>query len=87
MENAYFLYQQKPGPDSKNAQPVIVHHLSIRRFLFIVFIEQIGEISLFLLDHSLAERILKQEHIAFPEAIQLFCEGRLEIVGRKVVTR
>jgi len=36
---------------------------------------------------SLAERILKQEHIAFPEAIQLFCEDRLEIVGRKVVTR
>nr|WP_319375157.1 phosphoribosylglycinamide formyltransferase [uncultured Methanoregula sp.] len=38
-------------------------------------------------EDSLAERILKQEHIAFPEAIQLFCEGRLEIVGRKVVTR
>lgn len=38
-------------------------------------------------EDSLAGRILKQEHIAFPEAIQLFCEGRLEIVGRKVVTR
>jgi phosphoribosylglycinamide formyltransferase-1 len=38
-------------------------------------------------EDSLAERILKQEHIAFPEAIRLFCEDRLEIVGRKVVTR
>jgi phosphoribosylglycinamide formyltransferase-1 len=36
---------------------------------------------------SLAERILEQEHIAFPEAIRLFCEGRLEIVGRKVRIR
>nr|WP_321351716.1 phosphoribosylglycinamide formyltransferase [uncultured Methanoregula sp.] len=38
-------------------------------------------------EDSLAERILEQEHIAFPEAIKLFCEDRLEIVGRKVVTR
>ncbi|WP_321506868.1 phosphoribosylglycinamide formyltransferase [uncultured Methanoregula sp.] len=35
-------------------------------------------------EDSLAERILEQEHIAFPEAIRLFCEDRLEIVGRKV---
>lgn len=34
-------------------------------------------------DH-LADRILEREHIAFPEAIRLFCEDRLEIVGRKV---
>lgn len=33
---------------------------------------------------TLADRILEQEHIAFPEAIRLFCEDRLEIVGRKV---
>ncbi|HEX3001906.1 MAG TPA: phosphoribosylglycinamide formyltransferase [Methanoregula sp.] len=38
-------------------------------------------------EDSLAERILEQEHIAFPEAIRLFCEGRLEIVGRKVRVR
>lgn len=38
-------------------------------------------------EDSLAERILEQEHIAFPEAIRLFCEGRLEIVGRKVRIR
>ncbi|MFA4877751.1 MAG: phosphoribosylglycinamide formyltransferase [Methanoregula sp.] len=38
-------------------------------------------------EDSLAERILEQEHIAFPEAIRLFCEDRLEIAGRKVVVR
>lgn len=38
-------------------------------------------------DDSLAERILEQEHIAFPEAVRLFCEDRLEIVGRKVRVR
>ncbi|HII99502.1 MAG TPA: phosphoribosylglycinamide formyltransferase [Methanoregula sp.] len=38
-------------------------------------------------EDSLAERILYEEHIAFPEAVRLFCEGRLEIVGRKVRIR
>jgi phosphoribosylglycinamide formyltransferase-1 len=38
-------------------------------------------------EDALAERILKQEHITFPEAIRLFCEGRLEIVGRQVRIR
>jgi phosphoribosylglycinamide formyltransferase-1 len=38
-------------------------------------------------EETLADRILEQEHIAFPEAIRLFCEGRLEIVGRKVRVR
>jgi phosphoribosylglycinamide formyltransferase-1 len=38
-------------------------------------------------EDRLAERILEQEHIAFPEAIRLFCEDRLEIVGRKVRIR
>lgn len=33
---------------------------------------------------SLASRILRQEHIAFPEAIKLYAEGKLEIVGRRV---
>jgi phosphoribosylglycinamide formyltransferase-1 len=36
---------------------------------------------------TLAERILKEEHIAFPEAIRLFCEDRLEIIGRNVRIR
>ena len=38
-------------------------------------------------EDSLAERILGEEHIAFPEAVRLFCEDRLEIVGRKVRVR
>jgi phosphoribosylglycinamide formyltransferase 1 len=36
-------------------------------------------------EDSLADRILKAEHICYPEAIRLFCEDRLEIVGRKVI--
>jgi phosphoribosylglycinamide formyltransferase-1 len=35
-------------------------------------------------EDDLAERILVQEHIVFPEAIRLFCEDRLVIEGRKV---
>ena len=38
-------------------------------------------------EDSLAERILKHEHECFPEAIRLFCEDRLEIVGRTVRIR
>ncbi|WP_027363292.1 phosphoribosylglycinamide formyltransferase [Desulfotruncus alcoholivorax] len=33
---------------------------------------------------TLAERILEQEHKIYPEAVRLFCEGKLEIKGRKV---
>ncbi|MEO0131407.1 MAG: phosphoribosylglycinamide formyltransferase [candidate division WOR-3 bacterium] len=33
---------------------------------------------------TLAERVLAEEHRAYPEAIRLFAEGRLEIVGRRV---
>lgn len=38
-------------------------------------------------EETLAERILEQEHIAFAEAIRLFCEDRLEIDGRRVRIR
>ena len=38
-------------------------------------------------EDSLAERILHHEHECYPEAIQLFCEGQLEIVGSKVRIR
>ena len=38
-------------------------------------------------EDSLADRILVQEHICFPEAVRLFCEDRLTIVGRKVIIR
>jgi phosphoribosylglycinamide formyltransferase-1 len=34
---------------------------------------------------SLAARILQQEHRIYPRAIQLYAEGRLRVVGRKVL--
>ena len=36
-------------------------------------------------DHTLAARILEQEHIAYSEAIGVVLEGRYEIRGRQVV--
>ena len=36
-------------------------------------------------EDSLSDRILEQEHVAFSEAIALFCDGRLKIAGRKVI--
>ena len=38
-------------------------------------------------EDSLAERILIEEHMCYPEAIRLFCEDRLEIAGRTVRIR
>jgi phosphoribosylglycinamide formyltransferase-1 len=35
-------------------------------------------------EHSLAARILEQEHQAYSEAINLVLEGRFEVVGRKL---
>ena len=35
-------------------------------------------------EDSLKERGLKLEHQAYSEAIELYCDGRLEIIGRKV---
>ena len=35
-------------------------------------------------EDTLSARILEQEHIALPEALQLWAEDKLEIVGRKV---
>jgi phosphoribosylglycinamide formyltransferase-1 len=35
-------------------------------------------------EDTLKEKGLKLEHIAFPEAIELFCMGKLQILGRKV---
>lgn len=34
--------------------------------------------------HALAQRILQQEHIAYPEAIKLYAENKLEIIGNRV---
>ena len=38
-------------------------------------------------EDALADRILEQEHIAYPEAVRLFCEGRLAVEGRIVRLR
>ena len=38
-------------------------------------------------EHTLAARILEQEHIAYTEAINIVLEGRYEIVGRRLVTK
>ena len=35
-------------------------------------------------EETLAARILKEEHNIYPQAIQLFAEGKIEIKGRKV---
>jgi phosphoribosylglycinamide formyltransferase-1 len=36
-------------------------------------------------EHTLAERILEQEHIAYSEAINIVLEGNFEIVGRRLI--
>ncbi len=38
-------------------------------------------------EHTLAERILEQEHIAYSEAIRIVLEGNYEVTGRRVVRR
>jgi phosphoribosylglycinamide formyltransferase 1 len=35
-------------------------------------------------EESLSARILEQEHELYPEAVRLFCEGRIKIKGRMV---
>jgi phosphoribosylglycinamide formyltransferase-1 len=38
-------------------------------------------------EDTLSERILKEEHKIYPQAIQLFSEGRLLVEGRKVLIK
>jgi phosphoribosylglycinamide formyltransferase-1 len=38
-------------------------------------------------EEALAKRILAQEHVIYPQAIQWFAEGRLSVEGRKVTVR
>jgi phosphoribosylglycinamide formyltransferase-1 len=38
-------------------------------------------------EHTLAARILEQEHIAYSEAIKIVLEGRFEIVGRRLMRK
>jgi phosphoribosylglycinamide formyltransferase 1 len=34
-------------------------------------------------EETLSKRILKKEHQIYPEAVKLFCQGRIRIIGRK----
>ncbi|MEX0911741.1 MAG: phosphoribosylglycinamide formyltransferase [Nitrosopumilaceae archaeon] len=36
-------------------------------------------------EETLAKRILSKEHKIYPEAVKLFAQGRIKIVGRKVI--
>jgi len=38
-------------------------------------------------EHTLAARILEQEHIAYTEAIKTVLSGKFEVVGRRLATR
>jgi phosphoribosylglycinamide formyltransferase 1 len=38
-------------------------------------------------EHSLSERILEQEHIAYSEAIRMVLSGEYEISGRRYIRR
>lgn len=38
-------------------------------------------------EHSLAERILEQEHVAYTEAINIVLDGNYEIVGRRLLRK
>lgn len=38
-------------------------------------------------EESMSARILKEEHRIYPQAIQLYAEGKLEIRGRKVIIK
>jgi phosphoribosylglycinamide formyltransferase-1 len=38
-------------------------------------------------EHTLANRILEQEHLAYSEAIRLVLEGKFEVVGRRLKRR
>jgi phosphoribosylglycinamide formyltransferase-1 len=38
-------------------------------------------------EHTLAARILEQEHIAYSEAINIVLEGKFEVAGRKIMAR
>jgi phosphoribosylglycinamide formyltransferase 1 len=36
-------------------------------------------------EHTLAARILEQEHVAYAEAIKIVLEGKFEIAGRRML--
>ena len=38
-------------------------------------------------EETLSERILKEEHKIYPEAVRLYFDGRIEVMGRRVFIR
>jgi phosphoribosylglycinamide formyltransferase-1 len=38
-------------------------------------------------EDTLSERILKEEHKIYPEAVRLFFEGKVEVRGKRVYIR
>ena len=38
-------------------------------------------------EHTLATRILEQEHLAYTEAIKIVLDGNFEVVGRRLKTK
>jgi phosphoribosylglycinamide formyltransferase-1 len=38
-------------------------------------------------EHTLAERILEQEHVAYSEAVNIVLEGNYDVVGRRLVRK
>ena len=52
-----------------------------------IILQKAVEVSADDTEESLAEKILKEEHQIYPRAIQLFCEGRLVIKGRRVLIK
>jgi len=38
-------------------------------------------------EHTLAARILEQEHVAYTEAIRVVLEGQFDVVGRRLVRK
>ncbi|HEV2022047.1 MAG TPA: formyltransferase family protein, partial [Terriglobales bacterium] len=38
-------------------------------------------------EHTLAARILEQEHVAYTEAINIVLEGKAKVTGRRVVSQ
>jgi len=49
-----------------------------------IILQKVVEVSDDDTEESLAEKILKEEHQIYPQAIQLFSQGRLMIKGRRV---
>jgi len=61
-----------------------VHFVDVEMDHGPIILQKVLEVTFEDTEETLKERGLELEHNAFPEAIELFCDGRLKIVGRKV---